>query len=981
MTHTTQRWQQLRRALLASSDVFLAVCLGTVFIPPTLLAQNPSANAGEYWGRDVVRIRLECDASLTLEDFPGRVAQSVNEPLDRGKVQKSLKDLFASGRFRDLRADVAPLGAGVELVFVARAAYFVGIVRVEGVKEPLDPGMLQTASGLRLGEKFDEQDLENARARLISVLKENAYYGASVRYQVTPDPRTQAAEILFSVTPGDPARLHAIEFHGDLEVPIQKLTSTSGWKVRTQLTSARLERGMYKIHELYVKHGHPQALTTILARDWDPKSNAETLAIQLVAGPQVTVRLEGAKLSKSRLREALPFDREGSLDETGVKLGEESLRNHFQEKGYFAAKVQGHLEAPAGSQAVEIVYKVELGRRGVFSGFEFQGNDHISDDPLRAVVTLDPAAFFRERGRFSQEVLDEDVAALKTVYARQGYENAKIIPEVLEDFKGQVGRIHVVFRIQEGTQTTVGRLELLGASREDVNELWPSLLSKPGRAYSPVAAQIDQQTLQRYYADRGYLSAEVSLETAEAAHPGESNLIFHIARGTEQHIKQVVVLGREFTRPGTLAREVLIEPGKPLRQSDLLETQRRLYDLGVLSQVQIAPEETGSEEKHRTVLVGVEEAKRWTVGYGGGIEFQRLGSNNPQGDFKVSPRLSLEISRLNVGGRAQTLTLRGRLSNIDKGGAISYMIPRFPTKPGLGLTITALAQRSREVVTFTSLRREVLLSLDKRFSPAAYLAARFSFRKVAALDFPEGTEQQIPITSRDARIAMFGLNYANDHRDEPTDATRGSYSTVDTGVSWKALGSQSNFARLTGQNATYYRISSRLVFARNTRIALESTVGPTSDSDVIPLPERFFLGGSESHRGFSINQAGPRDPVDGFPVGGEALFFNSLELRFRFARDRFGFVLFQDTGNVFSKVQRMRLLKFTQNSPLDLDFNSVAAGMGLRYKTPVGPLRVDVGYNFNPPRYQVIPDGTANGSTENRRLPHLQIFVGIGQSF
>jgi outer membrane protein assembly factor BamA len=158
-------------------------------------------------------------------------------------------------------------------------------------------------------------------------------------------------------------------------------------------------------------------------------------------------------------------------------------------------------------------------------------------------------------------------------------------------------------------------------------------------------------------------------------------------------------------------------------------------------------------------------------------------------------------------------------------------------------------------------------------------------------------------------------------------------------------------------------------------------LGNAATSGAIPLPERFFLGGSESHRGFSINQAGPRDPITGFPLGGEALFFNSLELRLRLANERLGVVFFQDAGNVFSKVKRMRLLDFSQNSPLNLDYNSLAAGMGVRYKTPVGPFRVDVGYNFNPPRYQVIPDGTPTGIAEIRRLPRFQIFVGIGQSF
>jgi outer membrane protein assembly complex protein YaeT len=944
-------------------------------------AQDVSPGPESYWGRPVVRVRLDCDASLTLKDFPGRVTQGAGEPLDRSKVQESLKNLFASGRFRDLSADVSPLDPGVELVFVARAAYFVGFVRVEGVRDPLDPGILVTASGLRLGQKFDDADLEGARERLSGVLKENAYYGASIHYRVTPDPQTQAAEILFSVTPGKPARLHSIEFHGDLEVPIQKLTSISGWKVRAQLTSVRLERGLFKIHQLYLNRGYPQALTTILARELNPQNNAETLAIQIVAGPLVRVRLEGAKVSKSKLRSILPFDREGSLDKTGIELGAKSLKDYFEGRGYYGAKVNGRSEKSTDSRALEIVYHVELGESGALEGFEFRGNHHVPEDELRAAVSLEPRDFFRKQGRFSRGILDGDVSNLRAVYGRHGYPDAEIRPEVLENYEGRRGSVYVVFQIDVGFRTTIGRLDLEGASHEAVNEMWPGLLSKPGRAFSPVNAQIDRETITRYYADRGYVSVAVRFETAPAPHPGELNLIYHIDPGTEEHIKRVVVLGREYTRAGTISREVVLKEGNPLRQTDVLETQRRLYDLGVLSQVQIASEDPGSEETDQTVLVGLEEAKRWTVGYGGGIEFQRLGSNNPQGEFQVSPRLSLEVSRLNVGGRAQTVSLRGRFSSIDKGGAISYLIPRFPTHRDLSLNITALAERSREVVTFTSLRREILLSLEKRFSPSAFLATRFSFRKVKALDFPQGTEQQIPIASRDARVAMLGLSYGVDKRDEPTDATHGSYSLADAGVSWKAFGSESNFVRLAVQNATYYRISPHLVFARSTRLAVESTVGSVTTAGAIPLPERFFLGGSESHRGFSINQAGPRDPIDGFPLGGEALFFNSLELRVRLANDRLGIVFFQDAGNVFSEVKRMKLLKFTQSSPLDLDFNSLAAGMGMRYKTPVGPFRVDVGYNFNPPRYQVIPDGTPNGIPDIRRLPRFQIFVGIGQSF
>ena len=133
------------------------------------------------------------------------------------------------------------------------------------------------------------------------------------------------------------------------------------------------------------------------------------------------------------------------------------------------------------------------------------------------------------------------------------------------------------------------------------------------------------------------------------------------------------------------------------------------------------------------------------------------------------------------------------------------------------------------------------------------------------------------------------------------------------------------------------------------------------------------MGGSESMRGFSINQAGPRDPVTGYPIGGNALFLNSLELRSSFAQRRIGVVIFEDAGNVYTSIRRMRLLKFNQAAPEDFDYTSHAVGVGLRYKTPVGPLRFDVGYNLNPPRYFV--------ANEVQRLSSIQFFLSIGQSF
>jgi outer membrane protein assembly factor BamA len=408
--------------------------------------------------------------------------------------------------------------------------------------------------------------------------------------------------------------------------------------------------------------------------------------------------------------------------------------------------------------------------------------------------------------------------------------------------------------------------------------------------------------------------------------------------------------------------------------------------------VQIAAQEQASSEAEKTVLVAVEESRRWTLGYGGGLEVQRLGSNNPQGEFKASPRLSLDLNRLDVGGRAQTFTLWGRLSDIETGGGTSYVFPYVANRRDLSLRLNGLVDRSRDVLTFTDDRKGASLTLEKRFSASSAISARYSFSRVQALDISNRiSPEEVPLLSRPARVGGFGGSYVNDRRDDPSDATRGFYSLADAAIMYKGFGSEANFLRFTGEFATYYQLGSHLIFARNTRLGMESPYGSPEKilvqtpgqpnqyiyTDSLPLPERLFMGGSESHRGFSINQAGPRDPQTGYPIGGNALFFNSLELRVPMAQRRMGFVLFDDSGNVFTTIRHMRLLKFTQSSPTDSDYDSDAVGVGIRYKTPVGPIRFDVGYNLNPPRYLV----TTNPGVEVRRLSQFQFFLSIGQSF
>lgn len=946
----------------------------------------------------VATIQLQCDCNLKLQNFPGTVTQQIGAPLDPAKISESLKRLYATGRFAELRAEGTPRGDGVAVTFVARAQYFVGVITAEGNPGSIEERAVVTMSRLRLGEPLTEDRLEGAHKRLADLMTSNAYYQAVITHAIERDPDSLEANITFDIKAGPPARLSSVQFLEAAGFPPERLMKVSGWHPRVYLSATKVEHGLYRLRQFYMARGRLQVNASIQQRLYDSKTNTETVVVQVGAGPLLRVRVQGASIPSSQLENLLPIYHDGVIDDQALALSSKLLEGHFQQKGYFFVTVKASRAVRQQPQALtDIVFTVNLGRYGDFAGFGVKGNKAIPASTLLSAVNPPPGGLFPSPPAFSQELMDQKVATLVAIYQSRGYLDARVIPAIFDNYGNVPGRRYVSLVVSEGERTIVHALRVQGVDAATEAKLLASLDMKPGRPFSQETAHTDRDRILDYLGDHGNTHPAATWRTTPASIPHQLDVEFQVVPGEQEHIKQIVVLGNEHVRRALVNRQLRIHEGDAISQSALQESQRKLYDLGIFNQVQIIPQDQPTSETDKTLLVGLEESRRWILGYGGGFEIQKLGSNDPQGQYKASPRLSLSLSRLDVGGRGQTFSMGGRLSSIDTGANMGYVIPRVFNRDDLSLHLNGLIDRSRDVLTFVADRKEGSISIEKRFSASTLLIGQYDFRRVAALgiDGKISGENAI-VLGRPQPVAMLGGSFVVDHRDDPTDATHGAYTLVNAGITARQLGSQANFIRFTGQNSTYYSLNSHLVFARKTQFGVLSPYGsnytidePASNgqpaevikTNAIPLLERFFMGGSESMRGFSINQAGPRDLITGFPIGGNALFFNSFELRTFFARRRMGVVFFEDAGNVYSSVRFMRLFKFSQSSPEDFNYTAQAVGAGIRYKTPVGPIRFDVGYNLNPPRYNVVP--TINGvpTTEVRRLTNLQFFLSIGQSF
>jgi outer membrane protein insertion porin family len=285
---------------------------------------------------------------------------------------------------------------------------------------------------------------------------------------------------------------------------------------------------------------------------------------------------------------------------------------------------------------------------------------------------------------------------------------------------------------------------------------------------------------------------------------------------------------------------------------------------------------------------------------------------------------------------------------------------------------------------------------------------------------------EIEALSTAARVAGPSITWIRDTRDSPLDSTRGTNTSFQNFQSDSIFGAQAEFNRLDLSNASYYTFNKkRFVLARNTRYGQERAYGPPS-ARLLPLPERLYAGGPISHRGFSINAAGPRDPETGFPIGGAGALVNSTEARLPppilpFFGDTLSFVLFHDMGNIFTNagdawVSALRIhqpdrdackvltpptpqppplppippsptgpvTSTGQQGQCSFNYFSHAVGLGARYHTPVGPIRLDFSYNLNPPIYPVNVNYSQSDIYANQHVgqaEHFNFFFSFGQTF
>lgn len=944
-----------------------------------------------YEGQNVTTVELAGQPDINIADYQDSLIQKPGTPFSQAKVEQTAQALRNRGNFHAVEIEMRPEPNGVRVLFVLQPAMYFGVYEFPGATSQFSYSRLLQVSDYPPRGAYTPVDVANAAKGLSRFLQRNGYFNVKVTPQTQIDKVHGLVNVSFVTDLGRHAKFGNVHIQGTTPDE-SKMLAGKVTGIISRLKSASVIRGKsYSLKHLQnattyledtlMKQHHLASQVKLIGAQYDPETNHADITFNVKTGPVVNVKVQGAHLWSWTRNKLLPVYQQAGLGPELIQEGRQNLISHFQQQGYFDAKVTTDVQQNQSGET--IVYNIVKGPRHKVTDVDIAGNKAIDEKELMGHVKVSQAHFF-SHGNYSEQLVRQSVNNLKKVYQAEGYSSVAVTPQVKKEPNGN---IDVSFRVNEGPRDVVDALHIVGNNTMADNKIAPrGLKLGTGQPYSQKLVDDDRNQIMQQYLLNGYLNATFRANAKDInGQKHHLDVTYTIEEGPRVQTAQVVMLGRRDTLPQLIDRTTALTPGAPMREDKLLQSENELYNLGIFDWAEIDPRRTITTQTKEDALIKVHEAKKNTITYGFGFEVINRGGSIPSGtvalpglppvglpaDFKTSqktfwgPRANFLYTRKNFRGKAETITIGGLAGRLDQRFNIGYLDPHFRFT-NWSSNVTLSGEHNSENPIFTSRMAQIgwqlQRALNKDKTNNFFLRYNFSETGLTRLVIPD----LVPAQDLHVRLSTLSASFVRDTRDNVLDATKGMYETAELSLNPSWLGSNVSFARFLGQSAYYKKIFGGIVWANSLRLGLEEALNGSH----VPLSEKFFSGGGSTLRGFPLNGAGPQHGVCivvgcgtqiNVPTGGNQLFILNSELRIPVPVDlpivhkNLGFATFYDGGNVFRTVG---FHDFTGQYT-----NTV--GIGLRYKTPVGPVRIDIGHLLSP-----IPG-----------VKSTQFFVTLGQAF
>jgi outer membrane protein insertion porin family/translocation and assembly module TamA len=880
--------------------------------------------ATETVGRVVVRSPVELDR----EEVEPLIAVRPGEPLSSDRVRRTLRNLSVSGLAAEVELWTRPAAGGVEVIVVIRPEVRVTAVELLG-ELPLDAGRLRAALPQQAGQPLREDRVLRGIYRLEEELAAEGWLDARVRIEVDVDDRARRAEVRYRIAPGVRTTIGSVGVRGLGErVPaaeaLESLRARAGrpyLRAAVREDTERLERYLYD-------RGYRAAQVGDVVEE--RRGELVDLYWPVELGPRVALEVTGVERAELERRDLLPLQGDAGLDEALLIQSAAEIRRHYQERGHYRVTVE--YEQIESDGLLTVRFEVEPGPRFRLESVRFVG-DPLSYSPerLERLLSTRPRRLLAPgSGRLVDSELSEDLANLRSFYALEGFVGARIGPAQVE----QAGEVLVVaIPIVEGHRRTVVGVEIVGLAAELAAELRERLPLAAGSPFHPFHVDTGSEVLRTALDERGYRAAIV-VPTIDWDESGREAVVrYRILEGERSTAESIVVHGNVRTDGELVRRFLALEPGQPISLAALLDAQRGLYRLGAFSRVEVRAPIYEGEFASQQVVVELEEGRTRSLLLGAGYDSDR------------GARGLVRLSESNLAGRLTTVQLDALIAQREQDYRLLARQPYFFRWPVEARALAYLEQEDRS--SFDVRRRGVGFGLTRAWDELR--VGLFANYRLVEEDL-EQFDPSIPRESQDARVASLTASLLYDRRDDPVDPTRGWSAALDLERATPLLDADADFSKLFGQLTGVLPIGKLGVLAGSARagVVLPRTLTGSDEAiDEVPVSELFYGGGRTTHRAYRRDELGILGETlvldeDGSPLalGGGFVALVNFDWRFPIAGS-FGGELFVDGGNVWREAD-------------DFEVADVrwGAGVGLRYDSPLGPLRAEIGWNLEPELYE-----------------------------
>jgi outer membrane protein assembly complex protein YaeT len=954
-------------------------CLTARLVPATgtllllLLAPAQSAaDVADYLGRPIASIRLQIEGRPTSDERLRRLIElKEGGPLTMVAVRETVAHLFSLGEFEDVQVDATNRGAGVDLRFELAPVHPVTRVRFTGVLgiPGVDESRLRRAVLDRFGASPSPGRVPDIARLVESELALRGYLHARVSPRLELEHSPDRATLILGVQPGERTVIGAVEVIGAPGFPerelLERLAITPGAPYQPEVLAARIENYLRDRRD----RGFYEARLAALPRFAD-EDRIVNLSLDAVQGPRVRIVFTGEQLPGEVRDELVPIAREGSADEDLLEDSTIRIRDYLHAQGYRDAKVSH--QRTQGDGELVVGFDIERGARYRIASVTLEGNRSFPApvlEPLLRVIAGQP---------FDGARLQADVSAIEELYRRRGFAAVEVDGVVDRVAAGSADAdvaLGVRIVIVENAQTIVESVRVEGNTTLSEVELVSGLGLRPGGEFFATQLAIDRDAVLAKYSNLGFLHATVDSDPGLSADGRAARVVFTVREGPQIFVEHVLLVGNRRTRAETIERELQIKAGDAMGQDAVVETQRRMTALGLFRRTRITQLSHGDETR-RDLLVTVEEADPTAVGYGGGFELgQRIHDTDGVAvtELEFAPRAFFEITRRNLFGKNRSVNFFARISLRPQDEAAGYGFSEYRVlgtfrEPRVFNTaadafLTALVEQQQRS-SFSFARRGFNAEVGRRFTNAFSLLGSYQINDTEVFDEKIDPADQ-PLIDKlfpQVLLSSFAVSGIHDTRDDQLNPAGGHYLSANGQLAARAIGSEVGLLKtyLTAQAFREMPGSNRVVLAASARLGMATAFARGDAGVQLPASERFFAGGDTTVRGFALDQLGTPEVIDadGFPVGGNGVVILNAELRVPVMRS-VGIVGFLDSGNVFR-----------QTTDIDLGRLRTTTGFGVRVQSPIGPIRVDVGFKLE--QQEITP-----GHLEPRNAWH----ISLGQAF